>query len=339
MRVFDCEPRGESAWDAFVGTQADAAFFHLYGWRRVLGDALHHRTHYLVAEQDGAIVGILPLVHVKSALFGNTLSSLAFCTHAGPLAGSSEAAQALQVAASRLAHDLGVGTLEYRLLEPSGAKRLTKDLYETFSKPILPDEQANMEAIRSKQRNIIRKGIKNGLTFGTDVLDNFYAAYAESVRNLGTPVFPRRLFARILHEFPAHTELVSATFDGRVVSSALNYYFRDAVCPYYWGGTYEARDLKGNDFLAWSILCRAAARGCTKFDFGRSKKGTGAYQWKENLGFTAHPLYYEYELVRDKTMPDVNPLNPRYRLFVDTWKKLPLPLASLIGPWISRNLG
>ena len=100
-----------------------------------------------------------------------------------------------------------------------------------------------------------------------------------------------------------------------------------------------ARGLKGNDFLAWSIMCRAAARGCTLFDFGRSKKGTGAYQWKENLGFEARPLYYEYELVRAKAMPDINPLNPKYRLFVEAWKKLPLPLAGLLGPWLSRHLG
>lgn len=340
MQVRECPPAGAAAWDDYVERHPAATFFHLYGWRRVLGEALGHRTYYLVAEQDGALAGVLPLVQVKSALFGNTLSSLAFCTEAGPLADDDETRRALEAAASGLAHQLGVDALEYRLAVPSGhGGRVSKDLYETFSKPIFGDEDANLQAIRGKQRNIIRKGIKNGLQYGPDTLERFYAVYAESVRNLGTPVFPRRLFARLLAEFPNRTELVSATLDGRAVSSALNVYFRDSVCPYYWGGTYAARDLKGNDFLAWSILCGAAARGCTVFDFGRSKQGTGAYQWKENLGFEPRPLHYEYELVRATVMPDINPLNPKYRLFVTGWKKLPLAVAGLLGPWISRNLG
>ncbi len=105
------------------------------------------------------------------------------------------------------------------------------------------------------------------------------------------------------------------------------------------GGTYAARDLKGNDFLAWSILCRAAERGCTLFDFGRSKQGTGAWQWKENLGFEGAPLFYEYELVRDREVPEKNPLNPKYRLFVEGWKHLPLPVSNTLGPWLARSLG
>ena len=86
-------------------------------------------------------------------------------------------------------------------------------------------------------------------------------------------------------------------------------------------------------------MCRAAERGGTSFDFGRSKRDTGPYQWKLNLGFEPFQLYYEYELIQETEMPSVNPLNPKYRLFIDTWKKLPLPLAKLIGPAVSRSLG
>ncbi len=339
MRVRECEARDGAPWDAFVDAHDGATFFHRFGWRAVFEQALGHRTHYLVVEQDGAITGVLPLLHVRSLLFGNSLSSLGFCSEAGPLAATPEARDALEAEALAIAQRLGVGALEYRLSAPGGKGRVTKDLYETFSKPILADEDANMKAIRSKQRNIIRKGIKNGLEFDTGTLESFYPVYAESVRNLGTPVFPRRLFAAIREAFADDTEFVVATLDGRVISSAMNFYFRNSVCPYYWGGSFEARALKGNDYLAWSILCRAAARGCTTFDFGRSKKDTGSYQWKGNLGFEARPLYYEYELVRATEMPDINPLNPRYRLFVEAWKRLPLPIAGLVGPWLSRNLG
>jgi FemAB-related protein (PEP-CTERM system-associated) len=326
-------------WDVYVRDHRQASFFHLSGWRGVLENGLGHATYYLYAEAQERITGVLPLVHIKSMLFGNTLSSLGFCTYGGALADSEAVRDALEQAAVDQAHDLGVGCLELRYREPSGKDRPIKDLYETFAKPIDPDPDRNMQAIRGKQRNIIRKGIKNGLKGQVDSVDNFYPVYAESVRNLGTPVFPRRLFVSIHEAFPDETEFFSACYGDRVISSAMNFYFRNEVCPYYWGGTEEARRLKGNDFLCWEIMCRAAARRCSKFDFGRSKKGTGAYQWKENLGFIPSQLFYEYELVRDKNVPNINPMNPKYRLFIEGWKRLPLPIARWIGPWLSRSLG
>ena len=339
MRVRELDDSSAAAWDAFVMVHPAATFFHLSGWRRVLQNALGHRTHFMVAEQDGAICGVLPLVHTKSLLFGNNLSSMAFSAHAGPLTSTPDAQTQLYAAASQRAHELGVGAIEYRLLAPSGMPRVTKHLYETFSKPIHADAETNMQAIRSKQRNVIRKGIKNGLLGRLGDLSSFYAVYAESVRNLGTPVFPRALFDAIADTFGDAVEVVIAELDGRPISAAMNFYFREQVCPYYWGGTHAARGLNANDFLAWEIIGRACARGCTVFDFGRSKRDTGPYQWKLNLGFEPSPLFYEYELVGASAMPDINPLNPKYRLFIDCWKRLPLPVASVIGPWLSRSLG
>ena len=339
MRVRELEDNLDTAWDAFVLAHPAGTFFHLSGWRHVLQNALGHRTHFMVAEQDGAICGVLPLVHTKSLLFGNNLSSMAFSAHAGPLTSTPAAQMELYAAASQRARELTVGAVEYRLLAPSGLPRVTKHLYETFSKPIYAEAEANMQAIRSKQRNVIRKGIKNGLHGRLGDLSSFYAVYAESVRNLGTPVFPRGLFDAIADTFGDAVEVVIAELDGRPISAAMNFYFREQVCPYYWGGTHAARGLNGNDFLAWEIIGRACARGCTVFDFGRSKRDTGPYQWKLNLGFEPSPLFYEYELIGASAMPDINPLNPKYRMFIDCWKRLPLPVASVIGPWLSRTLG
>ena len=329
----------EHKWDVYVNSHTDATFFHLYGWKEVLGDGLKHDTYYLSAKDGNEVVGVLPLVHIKSLLFGNSLSSLAFGSYGGALANTSEIARQLELHAVELGRNLGVGNIEFRYKQSTGQERPRKDLYERFVKPILPDEEQNMQAIRSKQRNVIRKGIKKGLALKVDSCQAFYAVYAESVRNLGTPVFPRALFEAMLRVFPEHLEIITAHLDGEPVSSALLYYYKDEVCPYYWGGRYIARSLAGNDFLAWQIICRAAERGITKFDFGRSKKDTGSRQWKINLGFEPEQLNYEYELIRDKEMPDINPLNPKYRFFVDTWKKLPLPVAGAIGPFISKSLG
>ncbi len=339
MQIRMLQAADGARWDRFVEAHPDATMFHLSGWREVLGGALGHPTWFLYAERDGAIAGVLPLAHVKSLLFGNTLSSLPFCTVAGALAQDESIACALEDEALALARRLGVGALELRNARPSGRARPVKALYENFTKAVLPTEDENMKAVRSKQRNVVRKGIKSGLTHRVDTLDAFYPVYAESVRNLGTPVFPRRLFSAIEAAFPGRTEYFSACDAAGPVSSAMLFWFRDTVCPYYWGGTERARGVAGNDYLCWQILCRAAARGVGTFDFGRSKIGTGAHQWKVNWGFEPHPLAYEYELVRDRVMPDVNPLNPKYRLFIETWKRLPLPLTMLIGPWLSRSLG
>lgn len=329
----------ETAWDAFVNAHPDGSFFHRFAWRGVYEQALGHRAHYLLACQGDAIVGLLPLVYMRSRLFGASLASLPFATYAGPLCRDDAAAAALQAQAHALAEQLQVGALEYRLRAPSGIERPAKLLYSCFYKAILPTEEENMQAMRSKQRNVIRKGFKTGLEAALTDVDEFYPVYAESVRNLGTPVFPRQLFRAIAEAFPADTEFLSARHEGEAVSSAMLFYHGSDVCPYYWGGRYAARSVAGNDFLAFAIFNRAAERGCTRFDFGRSKADTGPFKWKQNLGFEAEQLYYEYDLIRDSEVPEVNPNNPKYRLLINAWKRLPLPVAQVLGPMVSRSLG
>ena len=339
MRVIEASDSDAARWNAFVDGHEDGSFFHQFAWRDIYKRALGHRPYYLLAEDDHGICAVLPLVYVKSRLFGKTLSSLPFTSFAGALAISEHALTAIERTANDLGVRLGVGNIEYRLRRPSGRGRPAKDLYDLFLKPIEADEDANMKAIRSKQRNVIRKGIKNGLESSLGDVDSFYPVYAESVRNLGTPVFPKRLFTAIKNAFGDNVEIVNASLDERIVSSAMNFYYRNTVCPYYWGGIFEARRLNGNDFLAWELINRAATRGATLFDFGRSKKGTGSHRWKKNLGFEIEPLSYEYTLIKDRAVPDVNPLNPKYRMMVETWKRLPLPLANRLGPLVSKSLG
>ena len=326
-------------WNAFVDAHAQGSFFHRFEWQDVLRVAFGHRGHFLIAEAGSTVAGVMPLVEMRSRLFGHTLSSMPFATYAGALAASDGVRASLEAHAVTIARGIGVSALELRHRERGDVTRPVKLLYETFSKPIDDDPDANMKAIRSKQRNIIRKGIKHGLRGAEADFATFYHMYSESVRNLGTPVFSPRLFRAIQAAFPDDTEYF-AVYDGdRPVSAAMNFYYRETICPYYWGGLYAARQIAANDFLAWELINRAAARGCRSFDFGRSKQGTGAYQWKLNLGFEPQPLYYEYELITADEMPEINPNNPKYRLFISLWKKLPLPLSQLLGRCISGSLG
>ena len=327
-------------WDAFVQDCPEATFFHRSGWKTVIEKSFGHRTHFLLAESNGEIQGVLPLTEIKSWLFGHSLSSLAFCVYGGIAANSEAARQALDKAAQALAASLKVEHLEYRNLKPFHSDWPTKDLYVTFRKEIDPDVEQNMLNIPRKQRAMVRKGIKNGLVGELDDnVNRFFAVFADNVHRHGTPALPKRYFELLKEVFGADCEVLSVTKDNQVVSSVLTFYFRDEVMPYYAGDTVEARDLAANDFKYWDLMRRACERGYKIFDYGRSKVGTGPFDFKKNWGFEPQPLYYEFQLHQGKGIPDQNPLNPKYQLFIKAWKKLPLPLANLIGPHIVKNLG
>ena len=348
LRALDAAAAPE--WDRFVEAQPTGTFFHRAAWAGIARDAFGHTPYYAMAEQDGAVTGVLPLVHVKTRLFGNTLQSTPFCVYGGPLAADQESALALEAHAAGVMAQTGAASTEFRVLHPlpegwlTEADWQTRDgLYATFRRAITGDDDANMKAIPRKQRAMVRKGIDRGLSStvadGQAAVDGLHATYAESVRNLGTPVFSRRYFRLLAEVFRGRMDVVTVLDAGTPVSAVMNFYDRDEVLPYYGGGTAAARSSFANDFMYWEVMRHAAARGCRLFDFGRSKAGTGAFSFKKNWGFTPQPLNYRYRLQPGAAIPDHNPLNPKYRLFIAAWKRLPVPVANLIGPHIVRGVG
>jgi FemAB-related protein (PEP-CTERM system-associated) len=333
--------QGESRWDAYVEKAPAATFFHRAGWRRVIEKSFSHKTYYVYVEKAGAVTGVLPLVHLKSRLFGSALVSIPFAVYGGPVADDPAAHDLLDAHALELANKLDVEYLEYRSREPSRPDWACRDdLYFTFRRAIEVDPEKNLKAIPRKQRAVVRQSLEKGLeAVVEETADTVYAVYAESVRNLGTPVFARKYFRNLKQEFGKDCELLAIRKDGKPVSGVLSFYFRDEVLPYYGGGTFDARKLGANDLMYWDLMRRAGQAGYRVFDFGRSKAGTGAFSFKKNWGFTPVPLHYEYRLRRIDGIPDHNPLNPKYRLMIAAWKRLPLPVANTLGPFIVRNLG
>ena len=327
-------------WNRFVQACPKATFFHRAEWQPILKQVFRHDAHFLWAEADGRIEGVLPLAEIKSRLFGHSLGSLPFCVYGGPAASSAAVADALDREAQALAAKLQVGHLEYHNVAPRHADWHAKDLYVTFRKEMDPDPEKNMNAIPRKQRAMVRKGIKCGLTAEIDQdVERFFTAYATSVHRLGTPVFPKSYFKVIKEVFGEACEIRVIVKDGQLVAGVLSFYFRDEVLPYYGGGMPAAREFAGNDFMYWNLMQAAAARGARIFDFGRSKLGTGAFDFKKNWGFEPTALAYEYRLVKSTELPDNNPLNPKYQLFIKVWKKLPFPVANFLGPFVVRSLG
>ncbi|BBB28749.1 FemAB family XrtA/PEP-CTERM system-associated protein [Neptunomonas japonica] len=340
LEVLALQSKDIAKWDAYVEKSDQSTFFHRAGWKEVLEKAFGHSTHFLFAERDGVVEGILPLAHVKSMLFGNNLVSLPFCVYGGLVADSDEVAIRLINAASSLADDLKVDALELRNTSPSGQDWPSKSLYYTFRKEITGDNEANMLSIPRKRRAMIRQGIKAGLSSeADDGWERVYNTYAESVRNLGTPVFSAKYFRVLREVFKEDCRVLMITHDGEDVAGLMSFYFKDQVLPYYAGSYDSAKTHKAHDFMYWELMRRASDEGVRLFDFGRSKEGTGPFLFKKGWGFEPELLHYEYYLVKATSIPEVNPNNPKYKLFIDAWKKLPVPIANKLGPLLSRSLG
>ncbi len=348
LRLVPLDPGQAAGWDAFVAARPDATFFHRAALPPLIARVFHHRDRSVLALQDGIVVGVLPLVELRTRLFGHALISLPFCVYGGPLAADDAVGQALLDHAAQLLRDTGAAALELRGLHPlpadwfaaSGSWTDRSGLYASFRKPITADPDLNMKAIPRKQRAVLRKGLERGLAVRTTRdAGAAWRLYAESVRNLGTPVFPRRWFEGLLATFPVDAEATVVGENGQDMAGVLTLHWRDEVLPYYGGGIPAARDCQAFDVMYWDVMTRAAARGATLFDFGRSKEGTGAYAFKKNWGFAPTPLTYRFLLRPGEAVPEHNPLNPRYRLLIETWKRLPLPVANRLGPHVARGLG
>lgn len=327
-------------WDAYVENHPDGTFFHKAGWQTVIEKSFGHKTFYLFVENKGEITGILPMAMVSSLLFGKALVSTPFCVYGGAIANDDKTLGLLYQEAGRLGKELKVTHFEIRNLNTKYSDWPEKDLYVTFRKEMSAEPDENMTAIPRKQRAMVRKGIKAGLrTEITEDVEQFYNIYSLSVRNHGTPVFSKKYFEVLKTVFKKHCEIRVIYKADTPVSTVMTFYFKDEVMPYYGGGNLDARKHKAFDFMYWEIMKDVCQKGYRIFDYGRSKKGTGSYSFKKNWGFVPEPLHYQYNLLNTDSIPDVNPLNPKYQLFIKLWRRLPLSVANTIGPFISKSLG
>lgn len=333
-------------WDAYVAAHPDATPFHSRAWCEAISQATGHRCH-LVAARDArsALTGILPLHHVRSPLFGQALVASGFAVGGGILADDPAVAATLAHGAADMAKSLGVPSVELRGGFVPGGEGWTREegVYAGFVRDLAADDDAELLAIPRKQRAEVRKVLESGLAVTTGRSDaerrDHYHIYATSVRNLGTPVFPKVMFGTVLDAFGDDADILTVREGGRPVASVLSLYWRGTVMPYWGGGTADARRLRANELMYFALMRHARAKGCTRFDFGRSKLGTGPFAYKKNWGFEPQPLVYARWLAPGEAPRDTNPNSARYRLQVDLWKKLPLWAANRLGPLIARGLG
>lgn len=331
-------------WDAYVEKHPEGSFFHLSGWAKIVEMSFGHKAHFLYAEaSDGTLVGVLPLVEQKSRLFGHVLISTPFCVYGGAIADDADILCTLEQAAASLGKQLAVDYIEFRYpFERLNNPDLVPNCqHSTYFHPLKEDDASILLSIKKKQRANVRQSLGKGLThrFSQDV-ETAHRIYSESVRNLGTPVFPKQYFRDLIKVFPEHTDVLVVTHEDKPVSAVLNFYYKDVVMPYYGGGIQDARALKSNDYMYYQLMCHSKSeRQCEWFDFGRSKNDSGSGHYKKTWGIEPKPLHYYVQLINAQALPNLSPNNPKYRFFINAWKKLPLSVSRFIGPFLSRFLG
>lgn len=328
-------------WDQLVRRHPDGTFFHQLAWRRIIQRAYPHEAHYLYTERDGAMTGLLPAFAVKGRLFSRALVSAPVGASGGIVAEDDESARLLREGARAVAEREGLAYVEYKSERKRFPDLPTKDkLYVTFRQALFGDRDKQLAAIPRKTRAMFREAERAHLRaeYNREDLEIFHDLYALSLRNLGTPMFPRELFVASLEELPDACDILTVRQTGRAIGAVMNYYFKDVMIPFFAGTLPEARDVAVNNYIYWVMLETAYARGYRVFDFGRSKVDTGAYQFKKRFGMEELPLEYQYDLVTIDAMPEINPTNPKYQRAIEAWKLLPVELTKVIGPVISRRL-
>ncbi len=341
MQLHTC-PIDPAAVEAFVAAHPDRAQGHRPVWLTVLREGLGHRPAPISAWRDRQIVGWLPMVVSRSLLFGRRVVSLPYVNEAGVLAEDDAVAEALLERASQVARKTSAGSIELRHRQPLGMDRLTPIRRDKVGMTLaLADGADRMwDAIPSKVRNLVRKAEKQDVTCrvgGVELLDAFFAVFAQNMRDLGTPVLPRKLFRAILHHFQDDAELVIAERDGQVMAAGLLVHSHGVTEVPSASSLRQFNFTNANMALYWAMLKRAAERGSATFDFGRSTIDSGPHRFKKQWGAAPHELGWQ-SCALGRDVASASREEDRFALAIRIWRRLPVCVTRGIGPSIARCL-
>lgn len=347
MQVSDCllvtSPADEPRWDKYVLNCPESSVYHLSKWQSVVRSSFGHQSYYIMSvDEEGQCNGVLPLVHMTSLVFGNFFVSLPFFNYGGICADNPVIADRLWKRAVELAVLKRGSYIELRSNRelPWSLPVKTGKVCMELNLPNAPETL--WKSFGSKLRSQIKRPLKEGMTFkigGIDLLDSFYSVFSENMRSLGTPVYSKSFFRAVLTEFPQSAQ-ICAIFDflGNSVAAGFLLGFRDRL-EIPWASSRRTHShLSPNMLLYWASLSFAVEEGYKVFDFGRSTLGEGTFKFKQQWGAQPVQLYWYYWLSKGRTLPNLNPKNPKYSLAISIWKRLPLPITNWLGPRIVRNI-
>ena len=333
---------GHAEWDLFVRAFEGATAYHRFGWKAVFARSFGHPSHYLAAIDDnGGWQGILPLVHMRSRIFGNFLVSLPFVNYGGLLCENEAAAGLLLEEAEKIRRTCGATHVELRHVARRPENLPTKQHKVTMVLELAGSTEDLWKAFDPKLRNQIRKAQKSGLHFGRghlDLIDDFYEVFARNMRDLGTPVYSKQFFRNVMETFPDTTTIVAVLHEGRMIAAGIASWFRGRLEIPWASSIKDYKALCPNHKLYWEAIRFAIEHGFREFDFGRSTPNEGTYNFKKQWGALPIPLNWQYLLDEHGHLPELNPSNPKYRMAIRAWQRLPIPVTKVLGPLIVRNI-
>ncbi len=338
--VFGFVDGDDDAWEAYVLAHPDSTLFHTLRWREVIRRTFKHEDCYLVAKCDETIVGVLPMFRVSSMFFGTTLVSVPFGVYGGLLVDSEDVAEKLIAEARVIAENCGAKYVELRHLDSPLAGLEGTDLYYTFIADIPVDADGCLARIPRKARAEVRKALKDEtLSFGFDdiSLKDFHRLFSMNKRKLGSPLFPSSLFWHQKDVLGSDESILTVRKDGEVVAAVMSFLYKDTIMPYYSGAIPGAERFRASNYMYYRLMEWASEKGLKKFDFGRSREGTGAFSFKKHQGFEPRQLSYEYLLNTVSEVPCMNPSNPKYKMAKKVFANMPLWMAQKVGSWLVKR--
>jgi serine/alanine adding enzyme len=341
VRVRELSVEWHEAWNEYVKRSPQGSVYHLCSWQSIFTGRAGHGTHYLLAERDGDVVGVLPLVSIRSLLFGSFLVSLPWVTHAGPCTSDAVARRALLERSIELARGQKARYIELHSEEAECEAFVPTSAKVSMRRDLTGDPDVLWREFPGKLRSQVRRPEKDGLFArlgGADQLGAFYDVFSQRMRDLGSPVFPRHFFARILEGFGDLSRVCCVYAGDRAVAAGLLLGFKDRLQIPWAASLTEFNRLSPNMLLYWQALRFGCENGYRCFDFGRSTPGGPHYRFKAQWGAMPVPLYWQYWLPALRPLPERNPRNPRFQFAIRAWRRLPVPVTRVLGPIVARSL-
>ncbi len=341
MQIIRCDASHDTMWNEFVHASPRASFYHRAEWRAINERCFGHQSALLGAFDGHRLVGVFPMVRLKSLLFGNIACSMPFVNYGGPCGENDNVEQLLLQAGSQVADEWGVDYLEIRSQRHLGDRYPSSDHKVSMTIALDPDPEVVLGRLKREQRAEIRRAGKNGFVtkFGPELIEDFYAVLSASWREMGTPIFGIDYLRAVLAAFPEATRLcVVYDAEGRPAAGAFDGIHNRTVEGMWLGMRSEYRRQLVGYVLYWELIREACERGCQRFHLGRSSKDSGGEQFKKKWNAETLQLYWTYILRRRKDMPSLNPNNPKYQMAIKAWQKLPIQATQMIGPFIARSI-
>lgn len=341
MKVVYCDNSYSTLWDTFLKDNESSSFYQLFGWKEVNEKSFGHKTFYLASLEGERIRGVFPMVYIKSRMMGKIICSMPFVNFGGICAEDKESEILLANEAISIAKKHQIDYLEIRGLGKINCDLPTSEHKISMTVELEPDPDLLWNAFQTKHRTNIRRVYKNGLSvrFGsTDVLDVFYEILSESWRDLGTPLYQKRYFLNIITRFPDSIKIFIVYYKDIPIAAAFNGYYKNTVEGMWLGIREKYKKLQPNYVLYWEMIKHSCENNFKYFHLGRSSVESGGEFFKKKWHAVPKQLYWQYFLGESKQIPQLNVNNPKYKLAINTWKRLPVRLTNIIGPIVAKNI-